>query len=554
MSVGPLEDERLRAVEACLNEARYDEAQKRLAGLGSIRGLGPGVAYLTARLLFERGRIDRAALLQRLQDLLADWPDFDAARVLLEAHGGVPSEAPTLRASLGVRMSGATHVAVSSRRPTVPAPRSAPAGSAPPVRLETPRIPEWASDPRALGTANTQPLPAQPRGVVQIDDADAPKTERGSSLPAGPGSARAASSGIELGELDPPRSEMPTEPAPPPSEQEAQDIPAFEAEERRVFSRAVWDALEMELVNQHVEHAFQGLEKLASTRLDRLLLSELPALPDVAGVAADFLTTAPVTSHFAPFDLSLDSIERIDAVLALFAQAPNRGSPYALTVLLTAYIGECVRGAAGGHWQGRLVEPEEARVERRSGEVYVPWARVQRALALGAPLRADAGPRPHPAAEPPERPKLTLGEPSTPWAPELWPDITSIAEIGRALPSSVIGAWAARVAKHPLDRTPASLPAIDRYLTLLMPHPPGSGDAAAARRPAVLVGAYIGDLLCLHAAGRWSENDAAPLGPLRYEVLMPDGSAAYPVLWTYDRLRGRGKLSLTERVENALSH
>jgi hypothetical protein len=552
MSVGPLEDDRLRAVEACLNEARYDDAQKQLAGLGGIRGLGPGVAYLTARLLFERGRIDHAALLQRLQDLLADWPDFEAARVLLEAHGGVPPEAPTLRASLGVRMSGAAHAAV-SKRPTEPAPRSSPGARAARARLETPRIPAWLSDPRALGTANTQPVRTQTPGAIQLDEGDAPKTERGSSLPTGPESGRGESSGIELGQLEPPRSERPTEPAPPPSEQEVQEG-AFELEDRRTFSRAVWDALEMELVNHRVEHAFQGLEKLASARLDRLLLSELPALPDVAGEAADFLTTAPVTSHFAPFDLSLDSIERIDAVLALFAQAPNRGSPYALTVLLTAYVGECVRGAAGGHWQGRLVEPEEARVERRSGEVYVPWARVQRALALGAPLRADAGPRPHPAAEPPERPKLTLGEPSTPWAPELWPDLTLIGEIGRALPSSVVGSWAARVAKLPLDRTPTSLPAIDRYLTLLMPHPPGSGDAAAARRPAVLTGAYVGDMLCLHAAGRWSENDAAPLGPLRYEVLMPDGTAAYPVLWTFDRLRGRGKYTLAERVKSVLEH
>src|SRR5687767_10919824 len=125
MSSGPLEDERLRAVEACLNEARFDEAQKQLVELGSASG--PGVAYLTARLLFERGRIDRAALLQRLQDLLVDFPEFEAARVLLEAHGGIPPEAATLRASLGVRMSGtAMRVVLASKRPTdtVPSPSS----------------------------------------------------------------------------------------------------------------------------------------------------------------------------------------------------------------------------------------------------------------------------------------------------------------------------------------------------------------------------------------------------------------------------------------------
>jgi hypothetical protein len=69
----------------------------------------------------------------------------------------------------------------------------------------------------------------------------------------------------------------------------------------------------------------------------------------------------------------------------------------------------------------------------------------------------------------------------------------------------------------------------------------------------VLTGAYLGELLCLHAAGRWSENDAAPAGPLRYEVLMPDGSAAYPVLWTYEGLRGRARQTLEERLRAVLA-
>jgi hypothetical protein len=520
MSVGPLDDERLRAVETSLNEARFEEAQKQLALLGSVRGLGPGVAYLTARLLFERGRIDRAALLQRLQDLLADWPDFEAARVLLEAHGGTAPEAPTLRASLGVRMavSGAPQGELSSARPTDPAPPSSSQAAPLPPRLETPRVPAWVSDPASLGLAATQPA-------------------------AGQAPSSSALAGLEL-----PRSEVPTEPAPPPSDAEQGDDVRFELEEPRPLTRSTWDPLESELVNQRTELAFQGLEKLASARLDRLLKSDLPGLQDVAGEAADFLNTASIVSHFAPFDLSVDSLERLDAVLSLFNHAPNRGAPYALTVLLTAYTGECVRGAAGGRWEGRLAKPDEARVERRSGETYVPWTRVRRALAEGASLRAEAGPRPHPAAEPPERPVRKPADPPNPWEPELWPDLKLLNELGRGLPSSVVGVWAARVAKQPLDRAPSSLAAIDRYIELLTPRPVNSVDATWARRPAVLTGAYLGEILCLHGAGRWSENDAAPAGPLRYEVLMPDGGAAYPVLWTYDQLRGRGRQTLREKV------
>jgi hypothetical protein len=484
---------------------------------------------LTARLLFERGRIDRIALLQRLQDLLADWPDFEAARRLLESLGGEAPEAPTLRASLGFRLSlsapqqpAPTSKSLVDRAPTDPAPPPPSAPSALPPRLETPRVPAaWVSDPGSLATATTQPVRGRAPSVPEL-------------------------------ELEPPRSELPTEPAPPPSSRDTGDDLSFSLEEPRSTTRAAWDPLEAELVHQRTEVAFQGFEKLASARLDELLRSDVPTFPNVAGEAADFLSTAAIASHFAPFDLSLDSLERLDALLGLFTGAPNRGAPYGLTVLLTAYVGECVRGAAGGQWEGRLAQAETAKVERRSGETYVPWKRVQRALAEGAPLRTDAGPRPHPAAEPPERPARTPGDPPTPWAPELWPDLKLLGELGRGLPSSVVGVWAARVAKQPLDRSPASLPAIDRYVSLLTPRPATSVDATWARRPSVLTGAYLGEVLCLHAAGRWSENDAAPAGPLRYEVLLPDGTAAYPVLWTYDRLRGRGRQTLSERVLGAL--
>ena len=80
MAGGPLDDPRLREVEACLNEGRFDEAQQKLVGLGSVRALGPGVAYLTTRLLAQRGRLDALAITERMQDVLAEAPDFPEAR------------------------------------------------------------------------------------------------------------------------------------------------------------------------------------------------------------------------------------------------------------------------------------------------------------------------------------------------------------------------------------------------------------------------------------------------------------------------------------------
>jgi hypothetical protein len=544
MPGGPLDDTRLRSVEVCLNEARFDDAQKQLAELGA-RQQGAGVAYLTARLLFQRGRLDRAALAQRLQDILLESPGFPEARGLLEALNAageanplpimpVPSRAPELsRAGAGkaVAVTGAPPLAqpvISSLpivgrgpviREKVPLPSSTPpepsASRSGARRLETPRVP----DPAAYAAAarlQAAAVIAQP-----------------------------------LPQLEPPRSELPTEPAPPPSER-GENV-ALELADLPPSSRRSAEPIEAQLLAGRPEAALASLEKLAASRLDALLVREVPRLDDVADQAAEFLTTAAVTSHFGPYDLSLESLERLDAALALFTQRPIDTPRYALSVLLTAYVGECVRVAGGGRWQGRLAEPDSAKVERRSGQAYVPWQLVQLALTRGGSLRADAGPRPHPAAEPCEpRPRPSLVPPA-PWDPEPWPALASLPELGRNLPASVIGSWTARVLHVPLDRSLSSAKAIERYVSLLAPHrldPPLA--ATFARRPAVLAGAYLGELLCLHAAGRWAENDLAPSGPLRFEVVMPDGSAAYPVLWTHERLRGTERGSLEERLFAAL--
>jgi hypothetical protein len=543
MPGGPLDDTRLRSVEVCLNEARFDDAQKQLAELGS-RQHGAGVAYLTARLLFQRGRLDRGALLQRLEEILVESPEFAEARHLLETLNRAedvvplpivpaPSRAPALSrpaAFKPIAVSGAPPLAqpVISNLPTLgrgpvireklPIPSSIP--PEPPASrsgargLETPRVPDPLAY-AAAARAQSAPAPTQP----PLD-------------------------------LDPPRSEVPTEPAPPPSERGENGT--SELAELPPSSRRTTEPIEAELLAGQLEAALGALEKLAASRLDALLVREVPRLDDVADEAAEFLATAAVTSHFGPYDLSLDSLERLDAALALFTQRPIDTPRYALSVLLTAYVGECVRAAGGGRWQGRLAEPDNARVERRSGQAYVPWQLVQLALTRGGSLRADAGPRPHPAAEPSEpRPRPTA-VPASPWGSG-WPPLSSLPELGRNLPGSVLGCWAARVLHVPLDRSLGSAKAIERYVALLAPHrldPPLA--PSLARRPAVFAGAYLGELLCLHGAGRWAENDLAPSGPLRFEVVMPDGSAAYPVLWTHERLRGTERGSLEDRLLAAL--
>jgi hypothetical protein len=286
-----------------------------------------------------------------------------------------------------------------------------------------------------------------------------------------------------------------------------------------------------------------GLDKLAARDLDALLGQKKPRFTELAGEVSRFLSRAPVTRYFAPFDLTLDSVERLDAIVALLVPPAITMGFYALRVSLSIYLGECVREAMGGSWQGTLADPEGAEVTR-DAERYLPWRELARALGEGESLRKGAGPPPHPAAEPPEDVVSVATETPAPWDPKSWPTLDQARTLTRALSSSALGVWAARCQKIPLDRTPGSLTALDRYATLLNPRGRDPGQALGwVRHAAVLTGSYVGELLCLHAGGRFVENDAAPEGPLRFEVLLPNGSAVYPVLFAYERLSGKKRES-----------
>jgi hypothetical protein len=310
-----------------------------------------------------------------------------------------------------------------------------------------------------------------------------------------------------------------------------------------------WDPLEAALANGKRDVVLSSLDKLAARDLDALLGQKKPRFSELAGEAAKFFARAPVTRYFAPFDLTLDSVERLDAVVALLVPPGISGGFYALRVSLSVYLGECVREASGGSWEGTLAEPETAAVTRDL-ERYLPWNEVSTALGEGLSLRKGAGPPPHPGAEPPEEIVSVVAETPTPWDPKPWPSLGEVKELTRAIASSALGVWAARCMKIPLDRTPASLRALDRYAALLNPRGGDPGTTSTwVRHAAVLTGSYLGELVCLHAGGRFSENDAAPEGPLRFEVLMPDGNAVYPLLFAFERLGGKKPGSFSKFFE-----
>ena len=473
MPVGPLDDARLRTIEDCLNAGRLDEAQQRLAALASVDGLGPGLAYLSARLLFHRGRLDAMSVATRLRDVLDERPDFPEATQWL----GLVERSQAL---------------------TQP----------PPAHVETPRT-----------HGNTVPLVLASRAEAS------------------------------LGELDLPRSELPTEPAPPPH---PDSHPEPLAVEPTKATPSPWDPLELALASGKREAVLAGLDKLAARDLDSLLGQKTPRFTELAGEAANFFARAPVTRFFAPFDLTLDSVERLDAIIALLVPPGITQGYYALRVSFSAYLGECVREASGGSWQGTLAEPENASV-RRDGGTYVPWDELGRAFGAGESLRKGSGPPPHPGAEPADEAVHVVGVTPTPWEPRRWPSLSETKEMTRAITSSPLGVWAARCMKIPLDRTPASLRALDRYASLLNPRSATPASDSWVRHAAVLVGGYVAELICLHGGARFSENDASPEGPLRFEVLLPDGRAVYPMLVAYERFTGKRTESIARFFESCLA-
>jgi hypothetical protein len=512
MPEGPLDDPRLREVEACLNEARFDEAQRKLVGLGGVRALGPGVAYLTTRLLAQRGKLDAAAVAERIRDVLAEAPDFPEARDYLAALGR------------------GAHVDAFARAPTL---------------TDTPRS---MPIPEPLRIVTDSPYPEAPASLRPRRPAQPLETPR---LPPPPAHAPVQSRKPSLGVLEPPRSELPTEPAPPPIDALPLEALPFEPEPGSAHGKGIWDPVELDLAAGRVEAALSALEKQAGVLLDRLVLREMPEFDNVAEHAADFFSRAPILGHFPAYDLTPSSLGRLDAALSLFVRRPLRAPRYALAVLLSAYVGECVRRGARGRWVGRLAEPDMATVERSASDTFVPWRAVHLAMTEGRALGVAPGlsRRPgEPSGEPPRAPP----PPTTAWDPAPWPDFGTYRTIGRVVPGSVLGTWASRSAHLPLDRSIASITAIDQYLTLLatsVAQPDASG--GWARRAAVLTSSYVGEVLCLQAGANWAENAEVPFGPLRFELVTPDGGAAYPVLWSLERARGQGR-TIAERVRALL--
>ncbi len=311
----------------------------------------------------------------------------------------------------------------------------------------------------------------------------------------------------------------------------------------------LWDKIEVDLFSGEQASAIAAFERGAARELRGLVgESATDAIPLLATMAAGFFTTEPVWRHFAPYDLSLGSIARVEAVLdVMYGRRPRAAlssDAYPTQVMLATYVGECLRQGYGGAWVGSLAFPEAVFVDTEHTR-FAPFHELRLRLEQGKRLLFDGAQsrRVRASGAPISMPMA----PPTPWDPAEWPSPRMLPRLGLAFAQSVVELYCAEFGGGPLDRSLLGLHALDNYVALLAPK---SGKAVSGarwvKRAAVLVGAYLGETLREVLGAAWRDTIGAATGPESYALLLPDGGATHPVQEAYDRLSGKNTDTLHE--------
>jgi hypothetical protein len=318
--------------------------------------------------------------------------------------------------------------------------------------------------------------------------------------------------------------------------------------------RGLWDPAELELLDGKKSLVIERFERAADRSVQGVggegALEELPML---ATLAAGFLTMAPVFRHFAPFDLSLFSMARVDAALdVVYGRTPRPDVASDVSqalLLLGAYQGECLRQAYGGEWRGQVALSDETAVDA-VGKSWEPFKLLRRRLERGTQARFSEPGAVHPGAEPfGQRMAIPLAPPA-PWDPDSWPKLSLIPRLGRAISDSIVARFCANFGEGPLDRSLASLGVLEGYVGLIAPSKaPRAHDAPWVRRASVLIGAYVGEVVCQVAGAHWASIDGLPTGPESYTLRLKGGGKATPILIVYERLQGKRMQSLRDYAE-----
>jgi tetratricopeptide (TPR) repeat protein len=324
--------------------------------------------------------------------------------------------------------------------------------------------------------------------------------------------------------------------------------------------RPIWTSIETDLVSGSRGAAIRGVEQAGHEAVRRMAKSASQSGPTaIATVAASFLTTTPVLSSFSPFDASLWSIRRLEAALDVLYGAERRprasNDEASVVLLLGSYLGEALRIAHGGHWEGGLTEPDAARVIVGDRHLYpfrVVTARLRqgRRASIGDAIAAGL---PAPGRE---AGRTRIGNPvaaPVPWAPRAWPKPSEIAALGRSIAKSPIGKYCEDFAEGPLDRTTSSLIALDTYLSLVAPtEAPPDTDAAWMRRIAVLAGGYVGETLRELVGGEWTFGVDSADDALGFHLTLKGTLEARPVAHVLERVSGARTSSLVDYAKTLM--
>ena len=314
----------------------------------------------------------------------------------------------------------------------------------------------------------------------------------------------------------------------------------------------IWDPVELDAAAGNAANVVAALDRAFERRFDRLGDTDAGReLPVLATIAANLLTTLPIFRCFAPYDLSLWSIERIDAALTVAcgqSPQPTLERPDSLEIFLGAYVGESLREAHGGRWKGTVATAFDATVVAGSGQ-WFPTRLIDARIRDGAEAavpRAAGTSVTHPGT-PPWAHRLHNPEaPPAPWGRATWPTAAAMPALGRALTRSPVATYCSRRFGVELDRTFGSLEALDGYLDLVAhPAAPAEPDAPWAPLVASLLGAYVGETLRATLGGEWRDDGDAE-GSARLRIDFPGGASARPVSHISKRIEDRATTTLSD--------
>ena len=336
------------------------------------------------------------------------------------------------------------------------------------------------------------------------------------------------------------------------------DPPDLGGEERKPNPEADQNRIEHQLAMGSALPALAAMERHATLHMERSQISEAAGgLAALSVMASSYLTTAPVFANFAPFDLSLWSIARLEAALyTLYGNKARPGvdtDPSALRILTGAYLGETLRSTTRGRWAGTTANLSEAAVliEKQS---FSPIEAMKDRIDYGRSEALDSLREQLPKVGRPWT-RFSRNPVSGPysWGPKPWPRPSDLEVIGHTLPQTSVGVYCRRSALCELDFGVKSVGAIDQYLDLIAPERAQSDpDAAWPRRVAVMVGCYIGETLRMAVGGDWSFGvDIAGDGG-SYRLKLGNGNECTPILEVLGRLNSARKSNLQDYVQDLL--